>query len=219
MSRVSARLTRDEDLAEIGVVAHARLVITGADGHRLHEEVITAGGSLRSGRFSPFGVAETKAALAAGLTAAAPGFVCNQLAKSWTDDLESALYRALESRAEAVRASLERRLAARASEEEANIRKVLDDLRLNISHQLEELESQQGFQLFLGFEPGQLSQNEWEQVRRDIDSLKRRLSEIPLEAEREVEAIRSRYAGRTLRLFPAALTFLVPERHARMMVR
>lgn len=43
--------------------------------------------------------------------------------------------------------------------------------------------------------------------------------EIADEIEREVEVIRRRYAGPQHRLFPAAVTFIVPEGNARSLVR
>ena len=42
-------------LQHLAVVAHARLVVIGGDSQRLHEEIITAGGQIREGRFSRFG--------------------------------------------------------------------------------------------------------------------------------------------------------------------
>ena len=42
-------------LQHLAVVAHARLVVIGGDSQRLHEEIITAGGPIREGRFSRFG--------------------------------------------------------------------------------------------------------------------------------------------------------------------
>jgi len=190
-------------------------VITGADGHRLHEEVISAGGTIRNGRFARLNVGETQAALEAGTDESAPGFICDELAGLWPQ-IEGPLYRALEVRAEDVTVSLERKLSQRAEEEESNIRAVLTDLQRSITHQLEELESTQGLQLFLsGFEPSDLAITEREQLERDIDSLRKRLSEIPDEIEREVDAIRRRYANPSHRLFPAAVTFIVPEAYIR----
>src|SRR5690606_14080631 len=50
--RTAAPLPGVLDPGDIGLVCHARLVITGADGHRLHEELVVAGGRLRQGRFA-----------------------------------------------------------------------------------------------------------------------------------------------------------------------
>ena len=52
---------------------------------------------------------------------------------------------------------------------------------------------------------------EREQLRRDVDALKRRIDAIPDEIEREAETIRRRYSDPDARLFPVAVTFLVPQ--------
>ena len=41
------------------MIAHARLVVIGGDSHRLHEELLTAGGFIREGRFVALGLYET----------------------------------------------------------------------------------------------------------------------------------------------------------------
>ena len=55
LNRVTARVVPDSALHHLAVVAHARLVVIGGDSQRLHEEIITAGGPIREGRFSRFG--------------------------------------------------------------------------------------------------------------------------------------------------------------------
>ena len=50
-----------------------------------------------------------------------------------------------------------------------------------------------------------------EQLRRDLAALQARLDRIPEEREREIEAIRQRYADPTDRTFPVAVEFLVPS--------
>lgn len=84
------------------------------------------------------------------------------------------------------------------------MREVLSDLRRSIGARLDELEGTE-VQLTLDF-----SLDERQQHDRDLDALRRRLDQIPDEIEREVAAVQRRYAGPTPRLFPAAVTFLVP---------
>ena len=55
---------------------------------------------------------------------------------------------------------------------------------------------------------------EQEQFERNVDALRRRLGEIPGEIKKESEMIRARFADPQPRLFPVAITYLVPERHA-----
>ncbi len=82
---------------------------------------------------------------------------------------------------------------------------MLTDLRATIEAQLDELEGDREVQLTLDFDL-----DEREQFRRDVDALRRRLDDIPAEIEREQDAIRRRYADPVPRLFPAAVTFLLP---------
>jgi hypothetical protein len=46
LHRITARLVPDRVLNTPAVVAHARLVVVGGDSHRLHAEIITAGGLI-----------------------------------------------------------------------------------------------------------------------------------------------------------------------------
>ena len=57
-----------------------------------------------------------------------------------------------------------------------------------------------------GDEPGK------QQRERDLDALRRRFNEIPDEIARESEHIRSRFANPSVRLFPVAVTWLIPRR-------
>jgi hypothetical protein len=59
------------------------------------------------------------------------------------------------------------------------------------------------------------SDEEREQLDRDLDALERRIHEIPAEIAREQAAIRRRYAEPSVRVFPAAVTCLVPARLTR----
>ena len=56
---------------------------------------------------------------------------------------------------------------------------------------------------------------ERQQLELNRDGLQQRLDAIPEEIERETEQIRRRHANPQPRLFPVAVTFLVPERLAR----
>jgi hypothetical protein len=48
-------------------------------------------------------------------------------------------------------------------------------------------------------------------VAQDIEALHKRREQIPSEILAEQDAIRNRYAEPTHRLFPAAVTLLIPE--------
>lgn len=201
LGRVCARVANVEEPV---VVAHARLVITGADGHRLHEEVIPAGGRISQGRFARYNVGQIRDALAAATSDDAGSAVKAELVDLW-DTIAGPLYDAVEARGRERAESLERTLAERAANDIDSIGAVLTDLRATIEAQLDELEGDREVQLTLEFDV-----DEREQFRRDVDALRRRLDDIPGEIEREQDAIRRRYADPVPRLFPAAVTFLLP---------
>src|SRR5581483_7419920 len=108
----------------------------------------------------------------------------------------------LESRAEEVTASLDRRLRERAEFEVSSIATVLNDLKRNIEAELKELEGESGRQLRLQF----TTDDERVQLDRDIAALRQRLQQMPDEILREQKAVRSRYSSPQHRLFPAAVT-------------
>ena len=191
---------------DVGVVCHARLVITGADGHRLHEELVVAGGRLRSGRFARI---DTLRDLDALLRSAGPSpkdlDVLASALSWWEDVVEPGLYRALERRSEAVQDAKQRELAERQVTEADSVRAVLTDLQRQISADLDALAEQRVEQLELFTEP------ERDQSQRDLDALRRRLDEIPDEIEREIAAVARRFTDPEIHVFPAAVTLLVPE--------
>jgi hypothetical protein len=203
LARVTARLVPHTDLDELAEVAHGRLVITGADGRRLHEEVIAAGGRVRGGRFARMNVGETDAVLAAATDRSPAATVLPGLAGLW-DSVSGPLTNALSYRAHSRADSLASMLAQRAEEETTTITAVLTDLQRMIAARLHRPEMEQ---LRLELDPDQR-----QQLDLDVDALGRRLASIPAEITAETETIRRRYAATEPRHFPVAVTFLVPER-------
>jgi superfamily II DNA or RNA helicase len=201
LARVTARVVPEHAADVPAVIAHGRLVVTGSDGHRLHEEVLAAGGLLREGRFARLNVGEvdTLVAAATGDLASVP--VRRRLAATW-ERVAEPLLKSLERRAYDRADSLQRTLADRAEQEANTITAVLQELRRSIEAELTEPESEQ-LTLF--------SPDERNQFERDQDALRRRLEAIPADIDRETAAIRARYAAPAPRLFPAAVTFLVPR--------
>lgn len=203
MGRVSARMGGPE-LTDLGVIAHARLVLVGGDGRRLHEEVITAGGRIRKGNYSRWNIGETDQAGRAAGFERADARAEAEIISLWPKVAES-VYAALEARAADRVESLRKRLADREAADAATITAVLTDLRDTIGAELSRITGEENGQLMLDFNPEERSQFE-----RDAEALQRRLDEIPDEIDREVAAVRARYAAPTPRLFPAAVEFLYP---------
>ena len=90
LHRITARIVPDNVLQHPAVIAHARLVVIGGDRHRLHEEIITAGGLLREGRFVRFGsLREMQEALAAATDEEPSAAVQKKLLALWPKNRRS----------------------------------------------------------------------------------------------------------------------------------
>jgi superfamily II DNA or RNA helicase len=205
LHRLTARLVPGDVLDTPAMVGHARLVVVGADSQRLHEEIIVAGGRLREGRFVRMNVGEVAAALAAARPAEPAATVKQRLLDLWPRHAEP-LAQALEARMRDRTAGLQRTLQERADQEIRSITDVLTELRASI---LGELEAPAVAQLEL------FSADERDQLERNVASLRARADRIPEEIAQETTAIRSRFARPEPRLFPVAVTYLVPDRLAR----
>ncbi|MBD2463404.1 DEAD/DEAH box helicase [Oscillatoria sp. FACHB-1407] len=203
LHRVTARIvTSKAGIETPAVVAYGRLVILGSDQQRLHEEVITAGGVLKEGRFSRLGVMQLQAALGAITSGSVSDTMQQKLAQMW-DKYADPLMQALEVRRSERSTSLQRDLQNRAEKEITDITAILTELQKSI---LKELEEPQVKQLEFFTNP------EREQLERNINSLKARAEQIPREIEQETSLIRKRFENPSARLFPLAVTFLIPQK-------
>jgi SNF2 family DNA or RNA helicase len=203
LHRVTARLIPSLSLDTPAVIGHARIVVLGGDNHRLHEEIITTGGYLREGRFARIkGVEKIQTLLDAALPTAPPQDFQNRLADLWKNHKDN-LIKALEARQQVRTKNLQKFLDDRAQKEVADITAILQELQRNIEA---ELKTEDIPQLALWTEP------EKAQLKRDRSNLEHRLNSIPAEIERETKAIQARYANAVSRLFPVAVTYLVPEK-------
>jgi SNF2 family DNA or RNA helicase len=205
LSRVSACVVDDAALTHPVVIAHGRIVVLGGDNHRLHEEVITAGGALVEGRFQRLNVSETKAAQAAASDVPAPPGIEARFQALWPKHRD-ALMNALDVRMADRTKNLEKHLDELAEKEVNKLATVMTELQRAIQA---ELDRRDGPQLLLdlgGDEPGK------QQRERDLAALRHRLKEIPQEIQREAGHLRSRFANPTARLFPVAVTWLIPRR-------
>ncbi|MEU2222017.1 DISARM system SNF2-like helicase DrmD [Streptomyces sp. NPDC018347] len=208
LSRVTARVVPGDLLRTPAVVAHGRVVISGVSGARLHEEIITAGGSLAAGKLDTARQDELNAWLSAATDELPAGEITAELTELWATGLDKQLSRALRNRAHTRFRSLEKLLATRCEEEVDGIRKVLAELERSIRDRLDD----HGY-----WEQGSLFEidDERNQLSADRDALEERLMSIPALVESETEALRRRWADPTPRWFPVSVTFLVPSALAR----
>jgi hypothetical protein len=189
------------------VIAHGRLLLLDGDNQRLHEELITAGGYLRQGRFARMNVGQVQQVLEAARPEMVSPQMQQHLRELWPTHSQ-ALLQALEARTRERTNGLQKFLAERAEKEMNDITTILTELRSTI---LAELRQPEVVQLQLaGF-----STAEQEQFERNMTALAERAEQIDAEIEQERANIRRRFADPQPRLFPVAVTYLVPERMAR----
>jgi superfamily II DNA or RNA helicase len=200
LERVTARVVDDPRLRDPVVVVFARLVVTGADGHRLHEELLQAGGSIRDGKLERLGVNALKDALAYETSGAVRDSTGERLLRLFPS-LVSPLSSAIEARVKERTDTLVRLVAERRDAEVAKITAVLEELRAQILAELDESVDEQ-LRLF--------DESERDQLQQNRDFLRARAEEIPAELERETEALERRFADPEPRVFPVAVEFLVP---------
>ena len=201
LNRITARVVPDHVIDAPAMIAHARLVLIGGDSYRLHEELITAGGLIREGRFSRMNVRAVTDALGAANQHEPSAAVKQRLLDLWSKVAPS-LSQALEARMSARTTGREKDLAERAEKEANDIRTILTELRKAIEAELDEPTEQQ-YELF--------STPEREEFERNVNTLRDRVTTIPDEIERETAAIRARFANIQSRMFPVSVTFLVPD--------
>ena len=205
LSRVSTCVVDDSALTNPVIIAHGRIVVLGGDNLRLHEEIITAGGALIEGRFNRLNVGDTKAALAAATYTEAPPSIEARFQALWPSQRDS-LLAALEARRAERTKNLEKNFEELAEKEVNKLRTIMTELRKSIQDELESRDNPQ-LMLDLGGDEAGTQQRE-----RDLAALRRRFNEIPAEIEREAEHIRSRFRNPSARLFPVAVTWLIPRR-------
>jgi gas vesicle protein len=101
---------------------------------------------------------------------------------------------------------LQKALAEREKKEVADIEAVLNELKKTIEDKLGDPELQQQYLL------EDWADEERQQLERNMNALQERVKQIPEEIKRETVSIRRRFENPQARMFPVAVTFLVPER-------
>jgi superfamily II DNA or RNA helicase len=202
LSRVTARVVPGDALRVPAVAGHIRVVVTGAEGTRLHEEVVVAGGIIEAGRLTRATEAELATWLGLANADTPPGPVLDRLARLWPT-LNGPLAGILSNRSAARRRSLSALLEQRCAEEVTAMDAILAELERSIRAALADTRHWAQASLFE-------IEAERDQLRKDHSALSERLASIPALREQETAALRRRYADPQARWFPAAVTFLVP---------
>jgi hypothetical protein len=203
LHRITVKCLPDSQIDELAVLIVSRLVITGGNHHRLHEELTLSGGYLKEQSFKR---EEGVAKLDSWNVSSAPTLIDNAqfdlLSKRFSSQHES-IFKAIEVRSKDRLISLVKTLDNYKQKEVANIKSVLESLEKSIRAELEAESEPKQLTLF--------SEDERTQVTRDAAALKVRLERIPYEIKMEVEAIVKRYENFVERTFPVAIIFLVPQ--------
>ncbi|WP_017574760.1 DISARM system SNF2-like helicase DrmD [Nocardiopsis kunsanensis] len=216
LSRVTAVVSDDPDLEEVLVGAYTRFVLVGADGLRLHEEVLHAGGWLpENGRFRRL---ENLTTLGNILNRALDGgtalsdAVWARVRGRWDRaGGRAGLERAIEWRADTRAEALENRLRQREENERKRVTSVLDQFAATLRGELDKGDDENAL-----FSEADITKTkeEREQYRKDRENWKHRLQSLATERDRELSAITERYADPVAHRFPVAVVFVVPRKEA-----
>lgn len=204
LHRVAARIVPNDALNAPVVIAHARLVVIGGDSHRLHEEIIAAGGFIKDQKWGgTLSVRQTESALAAATTKEPSEMVKDQLLQKIYPELMTPLASALEACMKQKVHGLQKDLLTRADKEARDIASILTELKKSIEAELNDP---------VYIQPLLFDDPEQTRFERNKDAMRARVREIPEEIIRETAAIRARFANPQARMFPVAVTFLIPKR-------
>ena len=207
LHRLTVRSLPDGQIDEPALVVMSRLVITGGNHHRLHEELTEAGGYMRDGSFRR---EERVTEIRRWLNESSP------------TNLSDSTFKGLRTRFEKQRKSIQAAITARSNErlrfltktiesrkhrEVKDIGQVLDDLEETLAKAI--AEDQQPVQL------SWLSEDERTQFTRDRAALEMRLARIPVERKQEQREIEERHSHPKEHTFPAGIVLIVPAALAR----
>ena len=203
LHRVTLRSLPKDQIEGIVALVVSRLVVTGGNHHRLHEEITYSGGYLKDKGYNrEKGVNRIKDWIDKSLPAQVTPSLQDALTSRFDSNLD-ALEQTYLARSKERLNGLESILLKRKEQEINDITTVLTELEKSIKAELDKSEQPEQLSLF--------TPDERTQVRRDHDALKARLDRIPKEKELEIEIIEHRYEGFVARTFPVAIIFLVPE--------
>jgi superfamily II DNA or RNA helicase len=205
LHRVTVKSVPDHELASPAVAVWSRLVITGGDHHRLHEEITLSGGELKHSGFTRISQLGRLDSLLEMSVPTEPNERVLQTLSERFEAQEDSIRKAVEARSRERLRFLENTLLRRKESEISDLINVLDELESTIRKELQDDALPK--QLVLpGFEA-----DERNQIQKDIDALKMRLERIPEEKELEKAAVEKKYTGFIDRTFPVAVVFLVPQ--------
>lgn len=209
VSRVTAVVVPGLDASCAAAVS--RLVLVGAGGLRLHEEIFVTGIRMRAQDMAEGKVLDLlDRALDAGEHHAASDAVREHLAAAWNapgSRLHERLTGAVRNRADARQKRVETALAGRRTADLDRASAIFSGFRRNLTESLRRLKREDQTQDLLPWADDQLAQRE-----KDVRSMESRLDSLAAEERREREAIEARYTDVKPYTSTAALVFAItPE--------
>lgn len=207
LHRVTAVVLDDLDTSCVAAVS--RLVLVGAGGLRLHEEVFLTGIRIGAQELAAEKVeALLDRALDAGDHTVASPDACHHLTRLWNEPdspLRSRLERAVARRAEARRDRVSLQLTERETTDLARVHEIFAAFRRNLNDSIARLRrEEEQYAQMLDF-----ADDQREQRRRDQRTMENRLDTLAAEEQRELAAIRARYTDVTAYISSAAVVFAV----------
>lgn len=204
LHRVNVCSVPDDYLDTPAVLIWSRLVITGGNHNILHEELTLSGGELKQSGFSRIPQVGRLETLVEKAVQIEPSDHLFSLLKERFESQERSIFSAVEARSRDRLKFVQNSLDRRKENEIKDLIFVLEELEKTIKKELQE---QGNEQLSLLLWP----EDEKNQLSRDVESLKLRLSRIPEEKNNEINMIESRYRDPIGRTFPVAVVLLVPH--------
>lgn len=202
LHRVTVLASHDNRLESPVVVVVSRLVITGGNHHRLHEELTEAGGYLRDTGFRREDrVTEVRRLLEESTQTKTSASLLDTLRFRFEKHCD-AILTAVDTRSKDRLRHLANTIETHKQKEIKDIRQVLDDLDRSLRAELTKDAQPKWLSLF--------TEDERTQLKIDRGVLKARLQRIPAEKEQEIHSIETRHSGLLDRTFPVAVFFIVP---------
>ena len=202
LHRVTIKTLPDEELECPITIVVSRLLITGGNHRRLHEELTVAGGELQPRNFSRITKVTRLNDLIDRARPATPSTKTFKKLVARFQQQQDSIILAAEARSRDRLNHLKNTLERRKNQEIEDVTTVLDSLASSIESELNTPKPEQ-----LELWP----EEQRNQLRRDIESLRARLNRIPKEREQEIANIEARYAEFSDHTFPVAIIFLIPK--------
>lgn len=203
LCRVTTRTIESDEVCWPTLIVWSRLLITGGNKYRLHEELTLAGGELKPDGFVRIPqIGKLDALLEQSTPADIAPRLLHSISERYNHSRDNIL-NAVEARSKERLRFLENTLQRRRASDVADITSLLNELETAIR---KEIDDSGLIQLELWPE------NERQQLHKDVDALSARLSRIPEERKREIEGIESRYTDFASRTFPVAVAILLPAK-------